>query len=412
MEPGQIVEGLSRIEDRGPGTDAERRAARWLQDRLRDLGRDPDVETVWVRPADGASLGLHALAGVVGSVLSAFLPLPGLIVLAVVLVSLVLDLLGRAHVLRRLTVRRATQNVVAPARETQSDDAPQIRLIVTAGYDAARTSLVRRDSVARLGARARALGRGHAPGARGLVVLAVVVCAACAAGRLLTGNDAQWIAIVQVVPTVGLLVVLAAMFDLSVSERAPGAGDASATGVAMALASALDESPPANLEVNVVLAGAATSSSAGLRRFIRSLKGAIRPEDVVVLHLEPSGRGTPVWWVKDGPIAPLRLHPRLTALAAQVAADEAHLGARPYSGRAATGAWAARSRGWPAIGIGCMAGHGYVPGRDQSSDTPESLDPDAMQAALEFCLAFVDALDEDLADGDEVPNAQEPAAAR
>jgi hypothetical protein len=401
MEPDQIVEGLGRIEDRGPGTDAERRAARWLQDRLRDAGRDPYTEIVWVRPADAASLFLHALGAVAGSVVSAFAPLAGLIVLGAVLVSLVLDLLGRVHVLRRLTIRRATQNIVAEAREPDfSGDLEPIRLIVTAGYDAGRTSLLRRDAVARLGARVRAWFRGHAPGTRGLVVLAVLLCAACAGGRLLTDNDAQWIAIVQVVPTVALLIVLAVTFDISVSERAPGAGDASATGVAVALATALDEHPPRRLSVELVLAGAGSASSDGFLRFVSSRKGELRSEDVVVLHVEPCGRGTPRWWVKDGPIFPLGFHPRLTALAARVAAEEEHLGARPYSGRAATGGWAARSRGWPAIVVGCLDGAGYVPGRDQAGDTPESLDEDAMQAALEFCLALVDALDESLAESD------------
>src|SRR5262245_47041864 len=203
MEPAQIVEGLCRIENRGPGTDAERRAARWLQDRLRDLRRDADSETVWVRPADWASLGLHAFGGVVGSVTAAFAPLAGLIVLGAVLVSLVLDLLGRVHLLRRLTPRRATQNVVAHEDgPTFASGVGPVRLVITAGYDAGRTSVVRRDSLAKLGARIRAFGRGHFPGVRGLVVLATVACAACAVGRLLIDEDPQWLAIVQVVPTV------------------------------------------------------------------------------------------------------------------------------------------------------------------------------------------------------------------
>src|SRR5829696_1709624 len=387
MEPGQIVEGLCRIENRGPGTDAERRAARWLQDRLRDLGR----------PADIGSLGLHALAAVVGSVVSAFAPLAGLIVLGVTLLSLVLDLLGRVHLLRRLTSRRATQNVVAHAEGPAfASGLDPITLVVTAGYDAGRTSLLRRDGVARLGARIRGLGRGHFPGSRGLLVFAVLACAACATGRLLTDNEPHWIAIVQVCPTVWLLVALAAMFDISVSERAPGAGNASAAAVAMALAGALGENPPRRLGVEVVLAGAATASADGFLRYVTSRRREIRPEGIVVLHLEPCGRGTPHWWVKDGPIAPLRFHPRLVGLAARVAQEEAHLRARPYSGRAPTGGWAARSRGWPAITVGSLEGPGYVPGRHQPYDVPVTLDPAAMQATLEFCVALVDALDVDL----------------
>ena len=45
-----IAEGLARFEARGPCTDAERRAAGWLHDELRDAGHEAWVETHWVRP--------------------------------------------------------------------------------------------------------------------------------------------------------------------------------------------------------------------------------------------------------------------------------------------------------------------------------------------------------------------------
>jgi hypothetical protein len=41
MDPKAIVTGLARLAPRGPGTDAERRAALWLAQVLRDdLGRE------------------------------------------------------------------------------------------------------------------------------------------------------------------------------------------------------------------------------------------------------------------------------------------------------------------------------------------------------------------------------------
>ena len=50
MDALETVKGLTTIAARAPGTDAERRAARWLAKRLRDAGHDVETEAVWVRP--------------------------------------------------------------------------------------------------------------------------------------------------------------------------------------------------------------------------------------------------------------------------------------------------------------------------------------------------------------------------
>ena len=54
--------------------------------------------------------------------------------------------------------------------------------------------------------------------------------------------------------------------------------------------------------------------------------------------------------------------------------------------------------GWPAIAVGCREDAAWPRGARQPADLPERLDPAAMRAALELCLALVAALDEDLAD--------------
>ena len=390
------VAQLGQFERRGPGTDAERRAAVWLAGRLRASGREAEVETVWVRPHEAAALALHSLLAVGGSVLAAFAPLAGVAVLAAALVSLVLDLIGRLWLLRRLTFRRATQNVVSPAPPRLGAE-PEIRLVVTAAYDAGRAAIARRDSLARLAARARARVRGRLPGWRGALAIATVLALGASAGRVVT--EAQWVAIVQLVPTVGLLVALALLVDAAASELSPGASAASAVAVALALVEELDEAPPRRLAVEVLLAGAGTGPALGARDFVRSRRRSWRPEDTVVLHIEPCARGTPRWWVADGPLLALRFHPRLVALAEGIAEQERHLDARPHTGHGVSGGHAARARGWPAIVVGCLEGAGWAPGRDQPADTAETIDPAAMRGALELCLALVDELDADLALG-------------
>jgi hypothetical protein len=118
-----------------------------------------------------------------------------------------------------------------------------------------------------------------------------------------------------------------------------------------------------------------------------------------VLHVAPCGAGTPVWWTREGPLDPLAYHQRLIELCEAAAAAERHLGAGPHESRTHSGARAARGARWPAIAIGCVDADGVAPRAAQPSDDPEDVDPAAMRAALELCLALVHRLDADLARG-------------
>src|SRR4051794_16434034 len=122
-----LVDRLAAIEAGGACTDAERRASLLLRDELRARGAPARVEPLWVRPQWPATWALHAALGVVGTLLSVGVPVAGLALLAATLVSFVLDVTGRAHVLRALFPRRATQLVVS-AQPPQD----RIRLVVTA----------------------------------------------------------------------------------------------------------------------------------------------------------------------------------------------------------------------------------------------------------------------------------------
>ena len=149
-----------------------------------------------------------------------------------------------------------------------------------------------------------------------------------------------------------------------------------------------------------MLAGAGGPHALGMRRHVASRrKAGMRPEEVVVLHVHPCGAGSPVWWTREGLVLALRYHPRLVALAEQVARDEGHLRARPHQSRTTSGARAARAARWPAIAIGCVDEAGVAPRAGESSDVADAVDPRAMRGALELALALVHRLDADLGAG-------------
>lgn len=394
MDPMDIVTGLARVAPRGPGTDAERRAALWLARVLRDdLDREVVTETVWVRPQRHAVLALHALAGVAASVVAASQPAVGLGIAAAALVSWCLDQLGWAHVGRRLTPARATQNLVSPpTAATDSGRQRIVRLVIAASYDAPRTGLAHREAVRRVVARARKLTGGRLPGA-GALIAASLAAVAGLAGVRLAGSDAGWIGAVALVPTIVLLGAVGVAVDTGLARTGPGASDpASGAAVAIALASALDRDPPRHLGVELVLAGAGDGPSLGMRAFARARRKRYRPQATAVINLAACGRGRPRWWVSDGPLLPLRFHPRMRDLAGRV-------GGEPYRGHEAGGGWRARGVRWPAITIGCLEDDGWPTSSGQASDTPERVDQAALRAALDVALNLVRALDDDLARG-------------
>ena len=313
------------------GSDGERRLALALAERLRTGGREARVQSFWVRPAWWLVQAVCAAAGIVASVLAVGDALAGLILAGVALVLAVADV-TRFPLLRRLTVARATQTVVSPPVVRPGERA--VTLIVTAAVDRPRQGLQRR-----LGTPLIALS---------FVSLALV--AGCAAGRLVGAGD--WIGVVQLVPTIILLVALAGFLDQGLADPAD---DDRAPEAAVELARLLDDDPPDNLDVAVVLAGAGAALGAGLRRWLdgRRARG-MRAQDVAILHLEawPATGEDVLWWRRDGIVLAAALHPQLRVAATEASAELGEPGARVRSGPDATGAGAARATGWPAIAVG------------------------------------------------------------
>ena len=383
---------------RGAGTDAERRAAGELAGRVGGPRRETRIETFWCRPSWALAHAWHCLAGATGSLVAVSHPLPGAIVLAVVLLSVLSDAATGFSFGRRLTPERASQNVVAEPRSPQD---ARLRLLVTANLDAGRTGLARRPAVAALGARVRRLPGGRVvPGPLGWLALALVWLLVIAVLRE-RGVGGTILGVLQLAPTAGLVLGLALLIDIALAPWSPGAGDnASGTAVAVALVRALDAAPPPHLRVELCLQGAGDGQMIGLRHHLRARRRELGRATTVVLGIAPAAAGEPVWLQSDGPLVALGFHRRLRELAARAAAPSepgADPLARPSRGRGTSPALPARLRARPALTIGCLDRAGLVPRAHSASDTTDQLDPGAVDRLLEFALTLVDALDADLA---------------
>ena len=340
------------------GSDAERRAHLRLARRLRDGGREVAVETHWVRPRGELAHALHAGVGVAASVVAVSAPAVGLGLALLALLSLLLDLSGRLFLLRRLTPERATENVLAA--DPRGTAAPPLRLLLVAAADAPRGGLGRRLERLRVGPPYL------------WMALALLVVAGCAGARLAGDDGETAIGIVQLVPTLVLLVALGLQVDAALADPLP-VDERPAEALVDAVA-ALDAAPPRNVAVEAVVAGAGEAQALGFLAHLRRHRLTRERERIAVVELT-GAEGPPRWLASEGVLLPLRYHPRLVSLTAAAADEERALDSRQApSGRRLGAALRARQRRLPAI-------------RVTAGDPP---------SAVALVLALVELLDADL----------------
>jgi hypothetical protein len=412
-----IISALEHFAGRGAGTDSERRAARWLTRQFGGPDRSAsareaqaEVEPFWCRPNWALAQAWHTALALAGSLVAVASPRAGGAMLLAALVFVIADALTGVSPGRRLTREHASQNVIGRARPGEAAPDGRLHLVITANYDAGRTAFVCREAFRRLTARARRVTRGFTPGWAGWLCIAIVGLLAIAILRA-EGHRSSGIGAIQLGPTIALLLALAALLEMGISDWSPGAGDnASGVAVAMAVGKALSASPPLRLDPEVVLTGAGDGDGTGLRRYLRSRRTTHRRANTVVIGIGPCAAGTVRWWQSDGALVPLRYGGRVRTLARQVALAQPQLNARSYSGRGSTPALPARRAGIPAITIGGLDDDDLVPRSHRPTDVAAAVDPRLGDQVVQFILILVDAIDAALEETDPLPN-EEPATA-
>ena len=112
------IDALVDVGRRAPGSDAERRAARYLEARLREVGRQAETEPVEAWPRWPLAYALCAALSALGSVLSVSLPLVGAALAFAGALLFLLDAGLLIPVARRLFGRRASQNVISTRKSS------------------------------------------------------------------------------------------------------------------------------------------------------------------------------------------------------------------------------------------------------------------------------------------------------
>jgi Peptidase family M28 len=391
-----VIRELCSFEGRRAGTDAERRAANWLAERLRESGRRTEVEPTYVHPQYGLVHALHCALGFAGSLVAIVQPAVGFALVLAAAGSMYLDLNGRLYLTRRLFFRRASQNVVARGRRP---DAPA-RVIITAHYDAARTGTLFAPNRVALASRLSA--RLRLPIAPFRVLFWSLAVLVPILGARMAGVDSNLVSLLQLVPTLILLVGVFLLADIELSAVVPGANDnASGVATALSLAEELDAKPPENLDVWILLTGAAECQMEGMRSFVRAHRKSLDRESTYFIVLAAVGAGSLRYERGEGLAVTYDLDRRLAELCAAIAdadrADGNRFGARPWRSGFATDALPARVAKLRATAITCLTDGSILPPHyRRPEDVPQRIDQASVDRAHDFVLELVRALDRDV----------------
>jgi Peptidase family M28 len=402
-----VIRELCSFEGRGPGTDAERRAADMLASRLRVIGRRVEVEPFFAHPQYAVVHLIHAAMGVAGSLIATVQPAVGFALVLLAAVSTYLDLNTRLYLVRSLLFRRVSQNVVSPGNRP---DAPA-RLILTAHYDAARTGYIFSKASNRIRPLPERVRLGLGPFRLffwvGLAPLLPII------GARMAGLDATWLSALQAIPTIVLIVAAFLLVDIALSEIVPGAYD-NASGVAAVLSAAdeLTANPPDQLDVWVVLTGSEESLCEGSRAFVRARGKQLDRDTTYFVNVDSASFGQVAYEISQGAVISLphdrQLIELCEALAAAGLADGR--GAMPIRHPLLDDALPPRVRRMRSITLRTTDPAGNLaPWYHTHDDVPERVDPAALTRATDFVVALARLIDRDA--GRRVAQGPAPEAA-
>lgn len=352
----QEIDALARIAPRRAGSEPERRAAGHLQRRLEEIGREAHIEPTRVRPAFAAAHLIHAVVGIVGSVISVYIPGIGLLLTAAATISAFGELTGTFSLARSLMPLRASQNVVS-----DEDEGKPGVIVLVAHYDAPATgSLYNR----RLASWPRAL----------FYSLALVTI--CAVGRLI-GLSGTPFTIIQFIPTVVLIAMTPLFADAAIGATSNGVRD-NAAGVATVLQLAATYSKRLRyFDLMVVFTGASAHFGLGMRPWLKRHRGELDPTATAVIVLDNLGDGEARYAPKEGVVFATRMHPMLVEIARDLG--------EPINSRDVSDAYIARGAGLPALRL-----------TSGGSDPDERPDPDGLKSAHDLAAAIIEHIDQEI----------------
>jgi hypothetical protein len=378
---GIVVEELAgRIGPRAPGSQQEQRAAEYVLASCRAAGV-PAIAIPARAPIVSAWPELICLfGGLCAQLVTLLWGITGVVLGVVALAIYLSDILRHPRVLAMLPSRPST-TVLAIVPPRFSD---LRRVVLTAGLDSPRVGLLSAGPLTALRNRLE-------------VVVAVALGVAALAAGVSQVVDRIREGFVLLVPAAALLALLALIAEREWrGAYSPGAiTNASSVAALLAAAGRAWTNPAESVELWFLALAASEAGQAGMRQFLAD--NQFDADTTLFFNLESVGAGSLRYAISEGGLWPRRAAPALARLVAAAAETDPALSVRPLARLwRDTPAGVASAAGYQALSVVGCDDHGYIPYRDQLSDTPDKVDVSSVARASRLALRVVELLDAEM----------------
>jgi len=370
---------------RGPGSQGERAAARFIDKELKALGL-PVEDQVFKTPATTAwsemLVHLITLIGVLIFPLNSHISY-GLVCLGFFL--FLLESYGRSP-LAWLQIHRRSENVIARINSLR----PSKRtLVLIAHMDSPRAAFYHHRGLDRL---------------IGSAILLDFLCMAAIfmiltmsyAGYLLSMEEETlsffwYMGLIASIPP--SLALIALLIKAAGGSATPGGNDnASGVAVLLELARVYTRRQPHSTDLWLVSTGSSDAGGAGVRKLIKKYRRELKGVNFILI--EGVGRGFPVCYKREGRLISFRANRKLTGLARRISDEHAHYSAGLRRNNLYLGdGFQLLSRGRKAITVSSREESRYPRFWRSSKDDYDNIDPRSLRLSLDFMTAMVDNID-------------------
>ena len=382
---------LASIENRGPATPGEAKAARHVHQRMQDLGLAPATEPFRVIPHFPIAWVAHNLLCLLACFLAFRHPFLAAAAVAFVIVSYIGDTTTLFYLIRRLFPGRESRHVIGHLKPT---GAPRKRIVIAAHMDAGQMGFSLDPKRAEPVAKWHKEHLGIQPPILVLIfwimifnlistlLYGFVGFTPFTAGCLIIGGLLNLIPIVIFTPH-------------EFAKISPGANDNGAgVAVMLDLARRLTIHPPATSEVMFVGVGSEETYMHGMACFMDERRSMFDKSSTYFLIPESCGNGTPRIITGEGVAWIKHFDPALCGAALMAARKLGYHEAAPVILRTGgTDATPPAMRGYAATAICCMNENDYVPNYHWTGDTPDNVHVDDMKKVADIFEETVRTID-------------------
>jgi hypothetical protein len=393
------IETIAAFPMRGPAKEGERKAAAYLEQRMKELGFKTAVEGYRISPHYYWVYFVHAVLAVAAGIATiwtrpAWIPWLMAGVLAFITVSFWGDLTTRFHLIRNLIRRYPSQNVVGFV----PNESATRHIFVSAHYDAARVGdIVFNPKLDEAIARFYKEKFDSTPNVMMPILACMVALFIVAVVRaVVPAGAAMWTAtwIVAGIASAGLLVAALGFFDIGIGHYVPGAID-NLTGIAACLSIGEEvlASPLKNCDLTVLCFGCEEAIMMGAVQYFKKHGREIDRDNTYFINLESIGNGTIAYGVREGFVRARPYDAELVRICEGLKESGAFPEIGTYEVRLGTDAMVPLVRGFRSISLFAFNENNFCPYYHTSEDKPENVDISVTRRGRDLAMAMVRELD-------------------